>query len=355
MLTYTWMICNYKDLGYEIKDINIRNVTAVVCSDIRKVLLVCDNTNEWFGDICNLETVRAAAGNWPYFNKDAEFLFIVIGGYRNKLLRGKNVIQINAYMHTLDYQKIDSNFKDELNLLKEYVRENRYGHEKYALKMGMKPQYSHPVIFTYILIAVNVMCYMKLGKSGCQEYALFGNDVMNKNMFAELFTYMFMHGNLQHLIGNMISLLLLGRIIEKRTGSIKFMAVYIVSGIYAGLVTALWSVYIMPSMRGTVGASGAICGLLGAYLALSLSECSIVRNQMLNGILKTIVIVLISGLFSFGRVDNACHIGGILGGFMFMTIVILCESIKDSKRHMYLQKYFDEKRKIRPYNSRLRI
>ena len=164
MLTYTWMICNYKDLGYEIKDINIRNVTAVVCSDIRKVLLVCDNTNEWFGDICNLETVRAAAGNWPYFNKDAEFLFIVIGGYRNKLLRGKNVIQINAYMHTLDYQKIDSNFKDELNLLKEYVRENRYGHEKYALKMGMKPQYSHPVIFTYILIAVNVMCYMKLGR-----------------------------------------------------------------------------------------------------------------------------------------------------------------------------------------------
>ncbi len=82
-----------------------------------------------------------------------------------------------------------------------------------------------------------------------------------------LFTSMFLHGGLEHIVGNMIFLFAFGRSMEARLGHARFVWFYLAGGLAAGLLQT-WS---DPSSMGpVVGASGAIAGVLGGYLILGL-------------------------------------------------------------------------------------
>ena len=145
-----------------------------------------------------------------------------------------------------------------------------------------------------------------------------------------------------------------GKILEKNIGATKVLVLYIVSGLYAALSSVVVSEYIITTYVKTVGASGSICGLLGAYLAWSCFQCSIVREQIQPSITKSIIVVIITGICT-ANTNNICHIGGIVSGFVFMVIIKLCDNIEDSNRHIALQDYFNKKRNSRPGNSRLKI
>jgi len=80
-----------------------------------------------------------------------------------------------------------------------------------------------------------------------------------------LFTYMFLHGGIWHLIGNMIFLWLVGCMLELALGRPMFVALYILGGLFAA---ALFGLVNLGSTTGLVGASGAIAGLMGAYTVL---------------------------------------------------------------------------------------
>jgi membrane associated rhomboid family serine protease len=83
--------------------------------------------------------------------------------------------------------------------------------------------------------------------------------------YLPLFTSMFLHGGWAHLIGNMVYLWIFGDNVEDRLGHLRYLAFYLVAGVGAGLAHA----YLFPdSAVPTVGASGAISGILGAYLVL---------------------------------------------------------------------------------------
>ncbi|MCK4943160.1 MAG: rhomboid family intramembrane serine protease, partial [Candidatus Aminicenantes bacterium] len=83
--------------------------------------------------------------------------------------------------------------------------------------------------------------------------------------FLTLFTSMFMHGSILHLFGNMLFLWIFGNNIEDYLGKIKFILFYLLSGLGASLVHIIFH---SNSMTPVIGASGAVSGVMGAYLIL---------------------------------------------------------------------------------------
>ena len=128
---------------------------------------------------------------------------------------------------------------------------------------------------TLILIGINLFVFYKLniqGILGIEEiyarYALIPGQFDLSRPFVSItpiLTSAFLHGNLMHLISNMWALWLFGDNVEDRMGALNFLLFYLVSAIAAGIT----HIYVDPgSLIPTVGASGAIAGVMGAYFIL---------------------------------------------------------------------------------------
>lgn len=128
-----------------------------------------------------------------------------------------------------------------------------------------QPSYSKPII-TILLIAVNALVF--LYEVSLDEYSR--NYFMSaygllaaRPRFPALFTHMFLHGGWMHVIGNMWFLWIFGDNVEDVLGHARFLMLYLACGVLA----ALTQLYFMPYSRvPMVGASGAIAGVMGAYL-----------------------------------------------------------------------------------------
>ena len=130
-----------------------------------------------------------------------------------------------------------------------------------------------------------------------------------------LITHMFLHGDIIHLIINMYSLYILGTQMETFIGKMKFISVYFISGIVGALLSLALSGAV-PS----VGASGAIFGLLGAMLYFGYHYRTYLGAAIKQQIIPIIIINLIIG-FSSSGIDNWAHIGGLIGGAFTMMAV----------------------------------
>ena len=145
-----------------------------------------------------------------------------------------------------------------------------------------------------------------------------------------LFTSMFMHGGWMHLIGNMLFLWVFGDNLEARMGRVKYLAFYVVSGLFASAAQVGID---MDSAIPTIGASGAIAGVLGGYLVLFphariqtlvfmiLITVIAVPAWLLIGI--WVIIQFFSGFISLGGefaqgVAYWAHIGGFVAGFLML-------------------------------------
>jgi rhomboid protease GluP len=140
---------------------------------------------------------------------------------------------------------------------------------------------------------------------GISRQAVVGGD------WWRLFTYMFLHGGIVHLAGNIWALLYVGMFLEPLIGKFRLISAYVLTGICAGLL----SIVMHPDSVG-VGASGAIFGLYGIFLAMLTTSHieKTMRRTMLRSILLFVVFNLMMGLK--GNVDNAAHIGGLVSGFL---------------------------------------
>ncbi|MDC3237117.1 rhomboid family intramembrane serine protease [bacterium] len=142
-----------------------------------------------------------------------------------------------------------------------------------------QPSSSLPVV-TYILMGINLLVFILQMQTG------YGNEVffysyglvpakytvheMSRhfslaNQIFSIFSYMFLHGGFLHFLGNMWSLYIFGDNVEEYFGSLRFAGFYLLCGIISGL----FHFFINPvSMVPTIGASGAIAGVMGAYFLL---------------------------------------------------------------------------------------
>ena len=141
------------------------------------------------------------------------------------------------------------------------------------------------------------------------------NAVLNGDWW-RLFTAMFLHGGLMHIVSNLFTLFFIGLFAESILGVKRFTIVYILSGLGCSLASIYWH-----DNTVSVGASGAIFGLFGAVIALNLMK-SLSKKIDLTFLIMSSVFIgynLLMGLFT--NADNAGHLGGLFSGFIIGIIL----------------------------------
>ena len=201
-----------------------------------------------------------------------------------------------------------------------------------------QPSLSRPVI-TSIIIAVNVLIFLyELSLDPfSQNYFMASYGTIPARFHAiTLFTSMFLHGGWMHLIGNMWFLWIYGDNIEDALGHAKYLLFYILCGVAAGLV----HIYFNPDSRvPTIGASGAIAGVMGAYI-VKFPKAQIVTLVPIVIFFTTMEIPAVfilgywfllqffSGFGSFGHSNLSqggiawfAHIGGFIAGALLILFM----------------------------------
>lgn len=188
-----------------------------------------------------------------------------------------------------------------------------------------------PVV-TYALIVINVLFFLvelSGGDAFVQNWSIIPRELMADpaDELITLFTAMFMHGSWMHLLGNMLYLWIFGDNVEDRLGHAKFLIFYLL----CGLVATFAQVLVNPGSNvPNLGASGAIAGVLGAYLVMF--PGSRVRVMMGRGIIPLPALVVIGfwallqvmGSFSAtgdtGGIAYMAHVGGFVAGVVLVIL-----------------------------------
>lgn len=177
------------------------------------------------------------------------------------------------------------------------------------------------IIFTNIISLICILMYVIVGVYGNNFFnfdanvlAKFGanNILLVKNgEIYRLLTCAFLHVGLIHLVVNMYSLRVIGPSVEGLIGKGKFVFIYLISAISASLMSLVF----VDSNIVSVGASGAIFGLMGALLYFGYHYRLYLNDVIKTQIIPVILFNLIIG-FMMPGIDNGAHIGGLIGGYL---------------------------------------
>ena len=147
--------------------------------------------------------------------------------------------------------------------------------------------------------------------------AALGSNIFDKHEYYRLLTATFMHFGIAHLLNNMLALWILGSKLESIIGNIRFVVLYILSGLAGSIVSAVHYYNAFPPVV-SAGASGAIYGILGAILVVALIQRR--RNDKSMFIRMGLVLFLMFYGSGTQGVDMLAHIGGLTGGIIIMLI-----------------------------------
>ena len=191
-------------------------------------------------------------------------------------------------------------------------------------------------LVTYALIALNVLFFfveLSGGDAFIKKWAFVPSRFLANPMgdFLTLFTSMFMHAGWVHLGGNMLYLWIFGDNVEDRFGHVKFTIFYLLCGLAATFAQLAFS---LGSNMPNLGASGAIAGVLGAYILMFpqgkvnvLMGRGVIPVPALMVIGLWIVLQFFSGIGSIantadtGGVAYMAHIGGFIAGFVLTFLL----------------------------------
>lgn len=175
--------------------------------------------------------------------------------------------------------------------------------------------------FTPILIDLNILIFLGMFISGVNitlpdqanliKWGANFTPLILKGEWWRLITSCYLHIGILHLLMNMYALMYIGLLLEPHLGKTRFIIAYLLTGVGASLTSFWWHEQIL-----SVGASGAIFGMYGVFLALlttNIIEKSS-RQALLTSIGVFVVYNLIGGM-KYG-IDNAAHIGGLISGII---------------------------------------
>lgn len=189
-----------------------------------------------------------------------------------------------------------------------------------------------------ILVLINVLVFAVLSFFGDTTNAEFMAahgamdwvDIVEKGQYYRLFTSMFLHFGADHLLQNMLILLLIGCRLERITGKLAYFIIYIGAGLAGAVTSVIFTLGASPNTVGA-GASGAIFGVMGGLLFCILADLIQKKRHRVEEIGLTGMIFMVCSALSYGffsnGVDNAAHIGGLIGGFLLtMLSRLLCKN-----------------------------
>ena len=191
----------------------------------------------------------------------------------------------------------------------------------------MEQKKGQTAICTTGLIVINIgvfMIFTLLGKSDdvlfMRQYgAMYEPYVTEGHEYYRLFTSTFLHFGIEHLLNNMVMLGALGFNLEPEIEKVRFLLVYIISGIGGNICSLLLNVS-LGNVVVSAGASGAVFGLMGALLCAVIRKKGRIGRLNKKGMLILAVFTIYVGLSEQG-VDNAAHIGGLACGFVLEALL----------------------------------
>jgi len=172
---------------------------------------------------------------------------------------------------------------------------------------------------TYVLIIVNVLVFVVMLLSGdfgdcssvtCQLMAQTTEAVVHGEYW-QIFTSMFVHFGFLHIIFNMFALYYFGRLNETFFPSRSYLTIYFVSGLLGNIV----SLFMLPAATLSGGASGAIFGLVGSYVAIARKA-----RHMGAALLYAVMMLIYSGASGMD-VNNFAHVFGFVGGLVIGLVL----------------------------------
>lgn len=234
----------------------------------------------------------------------------------------KNQIVVNTFPTIVN----KTNFKEKgIELLMKITEEIGHKSEKTARQAEdiFKPK---PPIITYIIIAINALLFIAMyilgnGSEDINTLLEFGASyapMIKNGDYYRLITASFLHIGILHIAFNSYFLYVIGPEVESFYGKFKFILIYLFSAISGSLLSMIFTDAV------SAGASGALFGLLGSLLYFGYYHRVYLGSIFNSQIIPIILVNLFLGIFIIPGIDNAAHIGGLIGG----TLISMALGIK---------------------------
>lgn len=200
-----------------------------------------------------------------------------------------------------------------------------------------EPDYKREVpVVTIALLIINVCVFILCTLTGSLLYnkLCVGLSLIDgpKSLY-RIITSMFLHMDIEHIFSNMVILLFLGGLVEKEMGAIRYIALYMLSGI-SGVLFTFISEYITGEYVYIAGASGGVFGLLGAWFAFALFKRPVTRLIKAGAVAVVLIFMIVQG-FRDTSIASYAHLGGLFAGFIGGVIYCLICIKKDRNRGIY--------------------
>lgn len=178
-----------------------------------------------------------------------------------------------------------------------------------------------PYVSLALVIVNLILCFCCIANpqffygKGCVGYVY-----VKAGEWYRLITSLFLHASVDHYFSNMLLLYFLGNILEKRVGRIRFLLMYLLTGVLGNLLSCFHE-YIIGKYYITYGASGAVFGLIGMLFYLVIRKDERIKISM--PAMLFMVMYSIYSSFVGAQVNVAAHLGGLLSGMLLMFVLCL--------------------------------
>ncbi len=232
------------------------------------------------------------------------------------------------------FKDIENNLKHQENGQQLFVKlsnEINFKTKKDSVKTEKVFAPKLPII-TYSLIAINAILFLLMfiignGSEDITTLVNFGASnqllVLEFNQYYRIITAAFLHFDILHLALNMYALYFVGKQIESFFGKYKFLFIYFASAIIGSMVSLLF----LDVNTLSVGASGAVFGLFGSLIYFGYNYRLYLGTILKSQLIPILILNLTLG-FMIGGIDNAAHIGGLIGGVLATMAVGVSDKSK---------------------------
>ncbi len=258
-------------------------------------------------------------------------IFLDVNKLPDRDIKNMDIITIDSLKNIPDnkiltsaFKKIKTNLKTEEIDLDELIHKTEDVNIKTEKKNKVYEDIFKPkqIIVTKVLMAICIFYFIyictktkgDLTALNLLDYGANYKSFVQGGEWYRLFSCIFIHASFIHLLFNMYALKILGYQLESYLGKLKFTIVFIVSGLVGSLLSAVLSNAV------SVGASGAIFGLLGSYIYFAYNYRLVLGNSLKTDIIPVVIINLLIGILVPG-IDIFAHIGGLVAG-LFTTMAI---------------------------------
>ena len=190
-------------------------------------------------------------------------------------------------------------------------------HEDFSISFATKR-----AMTVYTVIALNIFMYIVACMKGYREgnfevmrqLGMKDNNLIRQGEYYRLLAATFLHAEVMHLVTNCYALYVMGPVCEKIYGNLKFLALYLVSGI-GGFIFSF-----ALTQNPSLGASGAVFGVLGAISYMGIKKPLLFKTVFGTSFL-VVIAMNIAISFAVPNIDSWGHIGGFISGFLFSGVV----------------------------------